>query len=44
MSEKLKKGLFKTEDWLAVWLRFLAIVLVLFGVRRQLPTFEWTTP
>src|SRR3990170_1212930 len=43
MSEVLKKGLFKTEDWLAVWLGFLTIVLVLLGVRPQLPTFKWTT-
>lgn len=36
-------GLFKTEDWLAVWLGFLVIVLVVVGVRPQIPTFKWTT-
>jgi len=35
--------LFKTEDWLAVWLGFLIIVLVLAGVRPPLPSFRWST-
>ncbi len=43
MREEIKKGLFKTEDWLAVWLGFLIIVLVLIGVRPQMPTFKWAT-
>jgi len=42
MGELIKKG-FKTEDWLAVWLGFLIIALVLIGVRPQMPTFKWTT-
>jgi len=37
------KGLLKTEDWLAVWLGFLIIVLVLVGLRPQVPTFKWAT-
>ncbi len=35
--------LFKTEDWLAVWLGFLIIVLVLAGLRPDLPSFRWTS-
>jgi hypothetical protein len=42
MVELIKKGL-KTEDWLAVWLGFLIIVSVLFGLRPQIPTFKWST-
>ncbi len=42
MGELIKKG-FKTEDWLAVWLGFLIIGLVLIGVRPQMPTFKWAT-
>jgi uncharacterized membrane protein YadS len=34
---------FRTEDWLAVWLGFLVIALVLAGVRPVLPTFRWST-
>jgi uncharacterized integral membrane protein (TIGR00698 family) len=43
MKGIIKNGLFKTEDWLAVWLGFLIIVLVLIGVRPQMPTFKWAT-
>jgi hypothetical protein len=43
MKGVIKNGLFKTEDWLAVWLGFLIIVLVLIGVRPQMPTFKWAT-
>lgn len=43
MGNILKKELLKTEDWLAVWLGFLIIVLVLAGVRPQMPTFKWAT-
>src|SRR5262245_31012724 len=35
--------LFRTEDWLAVWLGFLIIALVLAGVRPVLPGFRWST-
>ncbi|HZY05244.1 MAG TPA: putative sulfate exporter family transporter [Anaeromyxobacteraceae bacterium] len=35
--------LWKTEDWLAVWVGFLVIVLVLAGVPVKLPKFKWTT-
>ncbi len=43
MREEIKKGFLKTEDWLAVWLGFLIIVLVLIGVKPQMPTFRWAT-
>ncbi|MEK7713982.1 MAG: putative sulfate exporter family transporter, partial [candidate division NC10 bacterium] len=33
----------KSEDWLAVWLGFLIIVVVLAGVRPQTPSFRWAT-
>ena len=36
-------SLLKTEDWLAVWLGFLILILVLAGVRPQLPSFRWAT-
>jgi uncharacterized membrane protein YadS len=36
-------SLLTSEDWLAVWLGFLVIALVLIGVRPALPTFSWTT-
>src|SRR3972149_10744444 len=35
--------LLKPEDWLAVWLGFLIIVLVLGGVRPDMPKFRWAT-
>lgn len=35
--------LLKTEDWLAVWLGFLIIILVLAGLRPELPRFRWTS-
>jgi len=43
MRETIKNGLLKSEDWLAVWLGFLIIVVVLLGARPQLPTFKWAT-
>lgn len=36
-------SLLKTEDWLAVWLGFLIIALVLVAVRPDLPKFRWAT-
>ena len=41
MEKVVEKGLFRSEDWLAVWLGFLIIGLVLVGIRPQLPTFKW---
>lgn len=35
--------LWKTEDWLACWLGFLIIILVLAGVTFAQPKFKWTT-
>ncbi len=43
MRKLLKNELLKTEDWLAVWLGFLIIVLVILGVRPQIPNFKWAT-
>lgn len=43
MKEVIKKGLFKSEDWLAVGLGFFIIALVLVGVRPQMPAFKWAT-
>jgi len=43
MKEGVRKELFKTEDWLSVWLGFLIIILIFFGVKPQMPTFKWTT-
>jgi uncharacterized integral membrane protein (TIGR00698 family) len=35
------KQLLENEDWLAVWVGFLSILLVLAGLRTQLPAFGW---
>src|SRR5512138_1466553 len=35
--------LWKTEEWLAVWIGFLVIILILAGVSVKLPSFKWTT-
>ena len=35
--------LWKTEDWLAVWVGFLIIILVLAGLTVVVPKFKWTT-
>jgi hypothetical protein len=45
-GKKMEGGwsdLWKKEDWLAVWLGFLIIVLVLLGVQVKMPSFRWTT-
>ncbi len=36
-------ALWKTEEWLAVWVGFLVIVLILAGLTVKVPTFKWTT-
>lgn len=36
-------NLIRNEDWLAVWLGFLIISLLLAGVRPKMPTFKWET-
>lgn len=36
-------NLIKGEDWLAVWLGFLIIILILAGVRPKMPSFKWET-
>ncbi len=43
-----KKGydwssLWKTEDWLAVWLGFFIIAIILGGLSIKIPKFKWTT-
>jgi len=35
--------LWKTEDWLACWIGFLIIILVLAGLKVVVPKFKWTT-
>jgi uncharacterized membrane protein YadS len=35
--------LWKNEDWLAVWVGFLIIILVLAGLTVVVPKFKWTT-
>ena len=40
---KTRSSVLITEDWLAVWLGFLIIVLVLAGVRPDMPKFRWAT-
>ncbi len=35
--------LWKTEDWLAVWVGFLVIALILAGLSVKMPKFKWTT-
>jgi uncharacterized integral membrane protein (TIGR00698 family) len=35
--------LFRTEDWLTVWIGFLIILLVLVGLRFTEPKFKWIT-
>ncbi len=43
MNGVIRKGLFKSEDWLAVWLGFFIITAVLVGIRPQMPAFKWMT-
>lgn len=40
---KTRSSMLTTEDWLAVWLGFLIIILVLAGLRPELPKFRWAT-
>ncbi|MBI4199521.1 MAG: putative sulfate exporter family transporter [Chloroflexi bacterium] len=42
-TEGVWSDLIKKEDWLAVWLGFLIIALILLGVQVRLPGFRWTT-
>src|SRR5512139_2616108 len=36
-------SLWKKEDWVAVWLGFLIILLILAGLTVKIPSFRWTT-
>jgi uncharacterized integral membrane protein (TIGR00698 family) len=36
-------GLWKSEDWLAVWIGFFVILVVLAGLTVKPPKFKWTT-
>lgn len=40
-TQRPRLSLVESEDWLAVWIGFLSIALVLAGVRPPLPTFGW---
>ena len=35
--------LLRSEDWMAVWLGFVIIAVVLLGLRPPLPRFSWAT-
>ncbi len=41
-SPARKSGLVRSEDWLTVWLALAVIVLVLAGLRPQMPDLRWT--
>ncbi|MBI4689652.1 MAG: putative sulfate exporter family transporter [Nitrospirae bacterium] len=49
MNEEVKKegidwsSLWKKDDWLAVWIGFLIIILIIAGVTVKLPKLKWTT-
>ena len=36
-------SLWKKEDWLAVWVGFLIIIVILLGLKVSVPKFKWTT-
>lgn len=36
-------SLWKKEDWLAVWIGFLIIIIILSGLKVSVPKFKWTT-
>ena len=36
-------SLWKKDEWLAVWLGFLIIVLIVAGLTVKIPKFKWTT-
>ena len=36
-------SIWKKEEWLAVWIGFLIIILLLIGVKVKIPAFKWTT-
>jgi hypothetical protein len=42
-ADRAGPALLRSEDWLAVWLGFLVIGLVLVGVRPELPKFAWAS-
>ena len=46
MAEQEPKGLallWKTEDWLAVWVGFFVIIVILAGLTVKMPKFKWAT-
>ncbi len=45
MAEKLSEWqkLYKTEDWLAVWIGFLILIIFMAGLTIKLPKFKWMT-
>ena len=36
-------SIWRKEEWLAVWIGFLIIILLLIGVKVKIPAFKWTT-
>jgi uncharacterized membrane protein YadS len=42
-DNKSRSTVVSSEDWLAVWLGFLIIVLILVGLRPEMPRFRWAT-
>jgi uncharacterized membrane protein YadS len=42
-SESYWSGLWKNEEWLAVWIGFFIIILMLAGLTVKLPGFKWVT-
>ena len=36
-------SLWKKEEWLAVWIGFLIIIILLAGLKITTPSFRWTT-
>jgi uncharacterized membrane protein YadS len=43
VARKSAATLWRIEDWVAVWLGFLVVALVLCGIRPELPQFRWAT-
>ncbi len=36
-------SLWKKDEWLAVWIGFLIIIILLAGLKIKTPSFRWTT-
>ena len=42
-DESYWSGLWKNEEWLAVWIGFFIIILMLAGLTVKVPGFKWVT-